>query len=143
MNQVDPVSGTRLEPHAPAGVETRPERTLLAERAVDYLRAGPADARSLIGSVCQLSALPDAVAEHMAATLLGGHPRFVRSLDGRWRLSESAAPAWRAMLRTKDLTTRTLSSVRSKCRRCSRPAPTGHRYPGKERRETGHLIGRQ
>jgi DNA polymerase-3 subunit epsilon len=95
VSQIDPVSGTRLEPFAPAGVQTRPERTVLAERAVDYLRGGPADARSLIASVCQLSALPTAVAEHMAVTLLGGHPRFERALDGRWRLSESAAPAWR------------------------------------------------
>jgi DNA polymerase-3 subunit epsilon len=96
MSEVDPVSGTRLEAYAPATVETRPERMLLAERAADYLRAGPADARSLIGSVCQLSALPELVADHMAATLLGGHPRFTRALDGRWRLSESPAPAWRA-----------------------------------------------
>ena len=95
MSEVDPVSGTRLEPFAPAGVETRPERMLLAERAVDYLRAGPADARSLIGSVCQISALPDAVAEHMAVSLLGAHPRFERAPDGRWRLSESPAPVWR------------------------------------------------
>lgn len=95
MTHVDPMSGTRLEPHAPAGVEARPERMLLAERAADYLRAGPADARALIASVCQLSVVPDAVAEHMAATLLGGQPRFVRAVDGRWRLSEPAAPAWR------------------------------------------------
>ena len=95
MSQIDPVSGTRLEPFAPAGVETRPERTLLADRALDYLRGGPADARSLIASVCQLSALPDAVAEHMAVSLLGAHPRFERALDGRWRLSESPTPAWR------------------------------------------------
>ncbi|HKP16370.1 MAG TPA: 3'-5' exonuclease [Gemmatimonadaceae bacterium] len=96
MSEVDPVSGTRLEPYAPATVQTRPERTLLADRAADYLRAGPADSRSLIASVCQLSVLPDFVAEHMAASLLGGHPRFGRTLDGRWRLSESPAPAWRA-----------------------------------------------
>ncbi len=95
MSEVDPVSGTRLESYAPATVQTRPERTLLAERAADYLRAGPADSRSLIASVCQLSVLPDLVAEHMAATLLGGHPHFGRTLDGRWRLSESPAPAWR------------------------------------------------
>ena len=95
MSEVDPVSGTRLESYAPATVQTRPQRTLLAERAADYLRAGPADSRSLIASVCQLSALPDLVAEHMAASLLGGHPRFGRTLDGRWRLSESPAPAWR------------------------------------------------
>ena len=96
MTEVDPVSGTRLEAYAPAGVSTRPERTLLADRAADYLKAGPADARSLIASVCQLSSLPTAVADHMAASLLGGHPRFARALDGTWRLSEAAAPAWRA-----------------------------------------------
>jgi DNA polymerase III subunit epsilon len=95
VSEVDPVSGTRLESYAPATVQTRPERTLLAERAADYLRAGPADSRSLIASVCQLSVLPDLVAEHMAASLLGGHPLFGRTLDGRWRLSESPAPAWR------------------------------------------------
>jgi len=96
VNGVDPVSGTRLEPHATSGVETRPAPMLLAERAADYLRAGPADSRTLIATVCQLSELPELVADHMAASLLGGHPRFVRTLDGRWRLSESAAPAWRA-----------------------------------------------
>ena len=95
---VDPVSGTRLEPFATAGVSTRPEQGLLAERAVDYLRAGPADARSLIASICQLSALPAAVAEHMAFTLLADHPRFVRTPDGQWRLSEPAAPEWRVPL---------------------------------------------
>jgi DNA polymerase-3 subunit epsilon len=68
---------------------------LLMERAADYLRAGPADSRSLVAAVCQLSALPDLVADHMAASLLGGHPRFSRAIDGRWRLSECTAPAWR------------------------------------------------
>jgi DNA polymerase-3 subunit epsilon len=92
---VDPVSGTRLEPHAPAGIETRAEQTLLVERARDYLKAGPADSRSLIASICQLSVLPAAVAEHMAVTLLRDHPRFARTADGGWRLSEPAPPAWR------------------------------------------------
>jgi DNA polymerase-3 subunit epsilon len=96
VSEVDPVSGTRLESYAPATVQTRPDRMLLAERASDYLRAGPADSRTLIATVCQLSALPEVVAEHMAASLLGGHPGFSRTLDGRWRLSESPAPAWRA-----------------------------------------------
>jgi DNA polymerase III subunit epsilon len=90
------MSGTRLAPFTPAGVSTHPERTLLAERAADYLRGVPATARSLIASVCQLSVLPDAVAEHMALSLLGGHPHFARAVDGTWRLSEPAAPAWRA-----------------------------------------------
>lgn len=89
------MSGTRLESYAPAGVTTVAERTLLTERAADYLKAGPADSRSLIASVCQLSLLPDAVAEHMALTLLRDHPRFARTPDGAWRLSEPAAPAWR------------------------------------------------
>ena len=95
MSEVDPMSGTRLEPYAPAGVSTHPERNLLADRAADYLRGGPASARTLIASVCQLSTLPDAVAEHMALSLLGGHPWFARAVDGTWRLSEPAAPSWR------------------------------------------------
>ncbi len=90
------MSGTRLEPFAPAGVSTVAERSLLAERAADYLKGGPADSRSLIASVCQLSLLPDAVAEHMAVTLLRDQPRFARTPDGAWRLSEPAAPAWRS-----------------------------------------------
>jgi DNA polymerase-3 subunit epsilon len=96
VSEVDVVSGTRLEPFVTSGITTRPEQTLLADRAADYLKAGPADARTLIASVCQLSALPAAVAEHMAVTLLGGHPRFARTPDGAWRLSEPSAPAWRA-----------------------------------------------
>jgi DNA polymerase-3 subunit epsilon len=95
MNAVDPMSGTRLEPLAPAGITARPGETLLVERAADYLRSGPADSRSLIASVCQLSALPTRVAEHMAVTLLRDHPRFARTPDGGWRLSEPAPPAWR------------------------------------------------
>jgi DNA polymerase-3 subunit epsilon len=93
---VDPVSGTRLEPFATAGVSTRPGASLLAERAADYLKAGPADSTALIASVCQLSAVPAVVAEHMAVSLLHGHPRFARTADGAWRLSEPAPPAWRA-----------------------------------------------
>ena len=98
MTHVDPMSGTRLEPYAPAGITSRPEQTLLVERAADYLRAGPADSRALVASVCQLSSLPSAVAEHMAVTLLRDHPRFARTPDGAWRLSEPAVPAWRAQL---------------------------------------------
>ena len=97
MTGLDPLSGTRLEPFAPSGVSTRPERTLLAERAADYLRACPADACRLIGTVCQLSPLPPAVAEHMAISLLGDHPRFARDADGSWRLAEPAPPAWRVL----------------------------------------------
>jgi DNA polymerase-3 subunit epsilon len=95
VSDIDVMSGTRLEPHAPAGVSTVAESTVLAERAADYLKGGPADSRTLMASVCQLSLLPEAVAEHMAVTLLRDQPRFVRTPDGAWRLSEPTAPAWR------------------------------------------------
>jgi len=93
-SRIDPVSGTRLEPYSTPGISARPEQGLLATRAADFLKGGPADARTLMASVCQLSALPEAVAEHMAVTLLAGHPRFVRTPDGAWRLSEPVAPGW-------------------------------------------------
>jgi DNA polymerase-3 subunit epsilon len=95
VSDIDVMSGTRLEAYAPAGVSTVAERSLLTDRAADYLKGGPADSRSLIASVCQLSLLPEAVAEHMAVTLLRDQPRFARTPDGAWRLSEPAAPAWR------------------------------------------------
>src|SRR5712664_1280874 len=95
MSVVDPMSGTRLESFAPAGVSSRPEQSLPVTRAADYLRAGPADSRTLIASVCQLSPLPVLLADHIAVTLLRDHPRFARTADGGWRLSEPAAPAWR------------------------------------------------
>ncbi len=97
-SSVDPASGTRLDPFTPAGVSTRPEAGLLAARAADFLRAGPADSASLIASICQLSAVPSLVAEHIAVTLLRDHPRFARTADGGWRLSEPTPPGWYAHL---------------------------------------------
>ncbi|HEY2025986.1 MAG TPA: 3'-5' exonuclease [Gemmatimonadaceae bacterium] len=94
-SDIDPMSGTRLEPFASPGITTRPEQGILATRAADYLRAGPATSQALIATICQLSALPSAVADHMAATLLADHPRFARTPDGGWRLSEPAPPGWR------------------------------------------------
>lgn len=77
-------------------MELSSPQTALTERAAEYLKGGPADSRALIASVCQLSFLPDAVAEHMALTLLRDHPLFARTPDGAWRLSEPAPPAWQA-----------------------------------------------
>ena len=68
------------------GVTVVARDTLLTLRAIDYLATGPADAQSLIAHVCQLPAMPAAVAEHMARALFAGHRRFVREPDGRWAL---------------------------------------------------------
>ena len=69
-----------------SGVTLSAPDTLLTSRALDYLMAGPADARTLISHVCQLPSMPAAIAEHMAAALLAGHSRFRRHPDGRWGL---------------------------------------------------------
>ena len=69
------------------GVTLAAPETLLTSRALDYLAAGPADARSLVAHVCHLPGAPPAVAEHIAAALFAGHRRFVREGDGRWRLA--------------------------------------------------------
>lgn len=68
------------------GVTLEARDTLLTSRAVEYLAAGPADAKTLITHVCQLPTMPAAVAEHMARALFAGHRRFVREPDGRWGL---------------------------------------------------------
>jgi DNA polymerase-3 subunit epsilon len=73
------------------GVTVEQRETLLTARAVDYLAAGAADARTLIAHVCQLPTMPPAVAEHMAAALFAGHRRFVREPDGRWNLVREVA----------------------------------------------------
>ena len=61
MEQVDPVSGTRMEQGAPSAVRSRAVSTLLVDRAADLLRAGPASSQQLVATVCQLSALPPAI----------------------------------------------------------------------------------
>jgi DNA polymerase-3 subunit epsilon len=76
------------------GLTARPAESLLAERARDFLTAGAASAATLIAAVCQLPAVPGAVAEHMAAALFAGRREFTRDHDGMWRLATAAdAPA--------------------------------------------------
>jgi DNA polymerase-3 subunit epsilon len=75
-----------------AGVTTRQAETLLTVRAADLLAAGPATAAQLVKHVCQIPAVPGAVAEHMAAALFAGRPEFVREADGTWRLRGGGAP---------------------------------------------------
>jgi DNA polymerase III epsilon subunit-like protein len=94
-HSIDAMSGMQLELDVPAGVAARAASTVLVDRAVHYLKGGPASSQALVASVCQLSSLPATIAEHMAVTLLREHERFVRTPDGAWRLSEPAPPAWR------------------------------------------------
>ncbi|MGH9421956.1 MAG: hypothetical protein ACRD3J_18410, partial [Thermoanaerobaculia bacterium] len=76
------------------GVQTRPETTLLTDRAAKYLEAGPADVVDLIGHICNLPAAPRIVAEHMADAMFAGRTEFTRDAAGKWRLSahRRAAP---------------------------------------------------
>ena len=85
----------------PVGLTLGTPPSPLAERAADFLAAGPADAQSLIAHVCQLPGAPLHVAEHMAAALFAGHSRFVRDPAGRWLLRcQSAGPRWAVLEET-------------------------------------------
>lgn len=68
------------------GMSTRPEATLLTEKAAKYLEKGPADVVDLIGHICNLPAAPRIVAEHMAHAMFSGRPEFVKDPLGRWSL---------------------------------------------------------
>ena len=86
-----------------AGMSTRPEATLLTEKATKYLEKGPADVVDLIGHICNLPAAPRIVAEHMAHAMFSGRPEFVKDPLGRWSLvalDQAVAPA-RAKSRKK------------------------------------------
>jgi DNA polymerase III subunit epsilon len=78
------------------GIQTRPETTLLTEKAAKYLAKGPADVVDLIGHICNLPAAPRIVAEHMAHAMFSGRPEFVQDPLGRWSIVEIAAPSTRA-----------------------------------------------
>ncbi|MFL5485575.1 MAG: PolC-type DNA polymerase III [Gemmatimonadaceae bacterium] len=72
------------------GVYSEPEETLLTNRALSYLSAGPADVVDLIGHLCSLPGAPRIVAEHMAHAMFAGRPQFERTSDGRWMLADLA-----------------------------------------------------
>ncbi|MFL5634961.1 MAG: PolC-type DNA polymerase III [Gemmatimonadaceae bacterium] len=72
------------------GVYSEPEETLLTNRALTYLSAGPADVVDLIGHLCSLPGAPRIVAEHMAHAMFAGRPQFERTSDGRWMLADLA-----------------------------------------------------
>ena len=69
-----------------SGVSSRPEDTVLTDRAYSYLTNGPADASALISYVCNLPGAPKLVAEHIASTLFAGRREFMKDADGRWLL---------------------------------------------------------
>jgi DNA polymerase-3 subunit epsilon len=75
------------------GIQTRPEPTVLTEKAARYLETGPADVVDLIGHICNLPAAPRIVAEHMAQAMFTGRPEFVVDPLGRWSLAELPAVA--------------------------------------------------
>lgn len=77
------------------GVTSRPEATLLSEKAAKYLERGPTDVVELIGVICSLPGAPRIVAEHMARAIFSGRPEFEMDPIGRWKLapSNSLAPA--------------------------------------------------
>jgi DNA polymerase-3 subunit epsilon len=74
------------------GVSTVERESILVGRALDFLRAGPADAAALVSHVCQLPAVPGVVAEHMAVALLGAYRDFARGEDGKWLLTGAGVP---------------------------------------------------
>ena len=88
-----------------AGLTTRAAETLLVSRAADFLAAGPCDARTLIAHVCQIPAVPEAVAAHMAAAMFAEYPRFTRDADGRWFV-DAVIPSEAAERPTRDLASR-------------------------------------
>ncbi len=68
------------------GIQTRPENSLLTDRAAKFLEAGPADVVDLIGHICNLPAAPRIVAEHMADAMFAGRTEFGRDASGKWLL---------------------------------------------------------
>jgi DNA polymerase III subunit epsilon len=75
------------------GIAARPAETRLSERAVEFLRAGPSDAKALIEHVCQMPGAPMVVAEQMALALFAARPEFLRAHDGRWSLAPEPCSA--------------------------------------------------
>jgi DNA polymerase-3 subunit epsilon len=75
------------------GVVARPAETRLSERALEFLRTGPSDAKALIEHVCQMPGAPIVVAEQMALALFAARPEFIRSSDGRWSLAPESETA--------------------------------------------------
>jgi DNA polymerase-3 subunit epsilon len=71
------------------GLSAHPAGTLV-DRALQQLALGPASATELASKVLGLPNAPVAVAERIAAALLGADPRVRQQADGRWALVAAA-----------------------------------------------------
>ena len=66
-----------------SGLAAVPDRTLV-DRALEFLVGGPRTARELAEQILALPNAPEAVADRLAAALLGADPRVRKLDDGRW-----------------------------------------------------------
>ncbi|MGH7584419.1 MAG: 3'-5' exonuclease [Gemmatimonadales bacterium] len=71
------------------GLTTRPAGTL-SDRALALMAAGPLSAGELARAVLGMPSAPAAVAERLAAALLGADPRVRQQPDGRWAMVAAA-----------------------------------------------------
>lgn len=69
-----------------SGLLVTPGGTLV-DRTLAFLSAGPADSLTITRDVLGISRATRAVAERVAAALLGSHPRIHRMPDGRWSVA--------------------------------------------------------
>lgn len=65
------------------GLAAVPDRTLV-DRALEFLVGGPKSARELAQTILGMPNTPEAVADRLAAALLGSDPRVRKLDDGRW-----------------------------------------------------------
>ncbi|UCD23397.1 MAG: 3'-5' exonuclease [Gemmatimonadota bacterium] len=70
-----------------SGLQGHPGGTLV-DKALQFLRAGPADSNTLARDVMGLKHGPTLVADRVVVALLGADPRVQRLGDGRWALTQ-------------------------------------------------------
>src|SRR3954467_13400285 len=73
-----------------AAVTLGPRDSQLTDRAAALLTTGPASSLTVVREVCQLAAVPAALADHLAVALLAADGRFTRQGDGAWPLAPVA-----------------------------------------------------
>lgn len=66
-----------------SGLAAVPDRTLV-DRALEFLVGGPRSSRELAQGILGMPNAPEAVADRLAAALLGADPRVRKLDDGRW-----------------------------------------------------------